>query len=235
MQLEFEIMHQHIKRTDTEQVVAGSINYLKAHFTFSEEWIGTKVAVFKSRGKSYTTLIDDKNICLIPWEAICSGIMLVSAFCGDLITADSAEVEIKKTGYDATEITKEPTPSLLNQILKKLDEVGKVTIDPADIENQVNKYLEEHPVEAADEEQIVSIIAAYFVERREELKGDKGDTGEKGESGDKGNQGDKGEPGEKGEPGYTPQRGVDYWTNEDIELIDSHIDSKIGGVLDDTY
>lgn len=64
-------------------------------------------------------------------------------------------------------------------------------------------------------------------------KGDKGDRGEKGETGDTGPQGpagpqggqgatgEKGDPGEQGVPGepgadgYTPQRGVDYYTDAD--------------------
>ena len=55
--------------------------------------------------------------------------------------------------------------------------------------------------------------------------GSKGDTGEKGEKGDTGPQGEKGLKGEKGDAGpvgaagYTPQRGIDYWTEEDKENI----------------
>lgn len=37
--------------------------------------------------------------------------------------------------------------------------------------------------------------------------------------------------GDKGDPGYTPQRGIDYWTDDDIALIDEHtetyVDSKM--------
>lgn len=41
--------------------------------------------------------------------------------------------------------------------------------------------------------------------------------------------------GEKGDPGYTPQKGTDYWTNEDISEIQSYIDDQIGGVLNGSY
>lgn len=59
-------------------------------------------------------------------------------------------------------------------------------------------------------------------------KGDKGDTGAQGPQGLKGDKGDPGEQGiqgiqgiqglkgDKGEDGYTPQKGVDYFTPEDI-------------------
>lgn len=46
-------------------------------------------------------------------------------------------------------------------------------------------------------------------------KGDKGDTGDIGPQGPQGYQGEKGDTGEKGADGYTPQRGVDYWTEDD--------------------
>jgi len=66
-------------------------------------------------------------------------------------------------------------------------------------------------------------------------KGDKGDPGEKGETGAKGEQGpkgDKGDPGEvgpqgiqgpKGDDGYTPVKGIDYFTQNDINGIFTNI------------
>ena len=67
-------------------------------------------------------------------------------------------------------------------------------------------------------------------------KGDKGDKGEKGDKGAdgtmifedltaeqkaslKGDKGDKGDPGTNGKDGYTPQKGVDYWTDTDKQEI----------------
>ena len=47
----------------------------------------------------------------------------------------------------------------------------------------------------------------------------KGEKGEKGEQGDKGDKGEKGDAGEKGADGYTPVRGVDYATEEDVLAI----------------
>lgn len=61
-------------------------------------------------------------------------------------------------------------------------------------------------------------------------KGDKGDRGEKGdpgEPGQKGEKGDPGEPGQNGADGYTPQRGIDYWTEEDKTEIVSQTKSEI--------
>lgn len=39
----------------------------------------------------------------------------------------------------------------------------------------------------------------------------------------------------KGEPGYTPVKGTDYWTAEDIAEIQSYIDNQIGGALNGSY
>lgn len=46
--------------------------------------------------------------------------------------------------------------------------------------------------------------------------GEKGERGEKGEKGEQGIQGIQGLKGDKGADGYTPQKGVDYFTPEDI-------------------
>ncbi len=57
------------------------------------------------------------------------------------------------------------------------------------------------------------------------IKGDKGDTGPQGEKGDKGDQGIQGvqgvsgKDGLNGKDGYTPKKGVDYFTAEDIESL----------------
>lgn len=39
----------------------------------------------------------------------------------------------------------------------------------------------------------------------------------------------------KGEEGYTPVKGTDYWTTEDIAGIQSYIDTQIGGAIDGSY
>lgn len=78
-------------------------------------------------------------------------------------------------------------------------------------------------------------------------KGDKGDKGEQGERGEKGEQGEKGErgeqglqgekgeqgeQGEKGDDGYTPVKGVDYFTEEDLAGL-TFDDSEIRADLDE--
>jgi hypothetical protein len=56
-----------------------------------------------------------------------------------------------------------------------------------------------------------------------------GENGEDGKNGVDGKDGEKGEPGENGADGYTPQRGVDYWTDADKAEIKSYVDDAILG------
>ena len=39
-------------------------------------------------------------------------------------------------------------------------------------------------------------------------------------------------PGNPGAPGYTPERGVDYWTEADVVAIENYIDRQIGPLAD---
>ena len=63
------------------------------------------------------------------------------------------------------------------------------------------------------------------------IQGPKGDRGIQGSQGEKGIQGPQGLKGEKGDPGYTPRREIDYWTQEDKDVIKTYIEESIlGGV-----
>lgn len=82
-------------------------------------------------------------------------------------------------------------------------------------------------------------LAAPYAE-----KGDKGDQGEPGPQGQPGpagkdgvdgKDGAPGADGQDGEDGYTPQRGVDYWTDSDIAAIHSYIDEQLGVIENGTY
>ena len=71
--LKFNINAQHISKDpdcDFSKIVAGTRNYLRAHFTFSPEWQDcVKVASFWRAGKEYAVIIRD-NECDIPPEAL---------------------------------------------------------------------------------------------------------------------------------------------------------------------
>ena len=247
----FNVYKQKIKRTDTQHIVSDSRNYLKASFTFSDDdWTGIKTAIFKNGDVVKHAVLDDNNECIVPWEAIKPGILHVSVFCGDLITADTATVYINESGYEDGGIPEDPSPTVYEQIIAMLNEIETGGIPDDKIAAAVQAYLEAHPVESLTEEDVQRIVTEYVAAHKEELKGDKGDKGEQGPvgpagpqgetgltgpQGPKGDTGEQGLQGDKGNDGYTPVKGTDYWTAEDKAEIQSYIDSQIGGALNGSY
>lgn len=73
--------------------------------------------------------------------------------------------------------------------------------------------------------------ADFTAEQLAALKGDKGDKGDKGETGDTGAKGDKGDTGAEG---YTPVRGIDYWTSEDVAQFNSDMQGMVADKQDKT-
>ena len=61
--------------------------------------------------------------------------------------------------------------------------------------------------------------------------GPQGIQGDTGEAGPQGLQGERGPQGVPGNDGYTPKRGVDYWTEEDIAEIKRYIDEQIASKI----
>ena len=66
----------------------------------------------------------------------------------------------------------------------------------------------------------IALDNGYVGSQAEWLASLKGNTGEQGIQGEKGEKGNKGDKGDKGESGYTPQKGIDYFTQSDIEEIE---------------
>ena len=63
-------------------------------------------------------------------------------------------------------------------------------------------------------------------------QGEKGADGIVGKDGEQGPQGEKGDKGDKGEDGYTPVKGVDYFTDEELEEL-LYDDSEIRAIIDE--
>ena len=120
MLLTFKINKQLIRRTDCEIPVAKSENYLYAQFTFSDEWEGTKTAIFNN-GTPYSVTLDEDNKCLVPWEVITASGFSVSVFCGQRITANVEFVGVLPTGYIEGQTPEPPTPTVYDQIIEELN------------------------------------------------------------------------------------------------------------------
>ena len=125
-QLNFTVENQIITRTDSFQPVAKSQNYLRASFTFSEDWgDDDKIAIFKTGGKSYEVILDAEGECVVPWEALVrTGNVYVSAYSGDRVTASVAKVPVIKTGYvDDPTSTEDPSIDVYQQLKAQIQDV----------------------------------------------------------------------------------------------------------------
>lgn len=66
--LEFELNGQYINRKDNISPVAKCRNLYNAHFEFlTDEWEGTKTALFVQGTTAKSMILDDNNECVIPW------------------------------------------------------------------------------------------------------------------------------------------------------------------------
>lgn len=80
--LEFKVDGQRLKKQsdcDFSGLVAGSEGYLKAKFTFSDEWLGCKKAAsFWIEDQEYAVLLGSDDSCIIPAAALTSDTFKVS-------------------------------------------------------------------------------------------------------------------------------------------------------------
>lgn len=203
----FKVDGQYITRTDHEKPVAKCRHLYRAEFEFTgNEWTGTKTALFANGNKAKSQILDEKNSCEIPWEFFdtdAGTIGLVSVFCGDLTTANSASVYIAKSGYVESDASVPPTPDVYQQLIDTANETKEIAQSVRD-DADAGKFRGEQgpmgPTGARGE------------------KGERGETGpqgpigqtgpqgERGEKGDTGAQGPKGETGPQGEIGKTGER-----------------------------
>ena len=99
------------------------------------------------------------------------------------------------------------------------------TVDTDEIERIVDEYLTENPPAAGPQGE----------------KGEPGEQGPQGEKGDPGADGTPGADGKDGADGYTPQKGVDYWTEADkaemiseaVDVLEQQDDGKLPSVFTD--
>ena len=168
MLLSFNVQKQIITRTDTESVVCNSMNFLYAQFTFSEEWTGTKTAVFKGKEKTYNALLDENDTCLVPWEVLTESWFYVSVFCGDLVTANKVTIYTIPSGYEIGDESRVPTPEIYIQVIEKLNEIES-EVDPDAIKRTVDDYIAEKGLVTEDD--VDQIVADYVEAHKSEWTG----------------------------------------------------------------
>ena len=133
-QLQFTIENQIITREDDFGVVAKSIDYLYAEFSFSEDWgDGIKTVQFVNSvdNEPYKVILNEDGVCMVPWEVLQydNSRIKVSAFSGNRITTNEATVRVQKSGYtDSGGDSQPPTPGVYEQILKRLEGMNDADI-----------------------------------------------------------------------------------------------------------
>ena len=107
MELLFQVKNQRLYLTTVNKVVADSINYLTAAFSFTEDWDGaTKIAQF-TRGTTTTNVTIINGKCTVP-QAVLSGEgeFYVSVYgtlnnSETIITANSIKIVVQASGFVA--------------------------------------------------------------------------------------------------------------------------------------
>ena len=128
--IKFNVRNQSINRIDGFSPAEGSVNYLIAEFNFkTDDWNGTlKTAIFKnpSSKKEYDAILDEDH-CVVPWEAISDDGKCEVAVYGLTedykITTDIERFSVKPTLTGGT-ATQEPTPTVYEQLLEKLNNIS---------------------------------------------------------------------------------------------------------------
>ena len=167
-----------------DEVVADSVEYLIASFTFSDDWDGySRTVIFSNHSNNkvlIVTLTDGDSLylgdnrCYVPHEVIESPGFSISVFGikdESVITTDEKNIVVRESGYKRGEIPEEPTPTDVERI------IGIATSA---------KNVADSVREDAD--------AGLFI-------GEKGDKGDPGVPGPQGPKGDTGPQGPKGDPG----------------------------------
>lgn len=129
MEIKINVNHQTLKRSDCNEVVSESINYLRIKFYFTDDWTGLKTVLFKHSLDEtiYQVILDDDNSCLVPHEVIKDGSFDVSVFCGFRITSNSVRIEVIGTMFTEEGAEPEnPTPSVYEQLITIANETKEI-------------------------------------------------------------------------------------------------------------
>ena len=126
----FEVKGQYIVRLDSIEPVAKCRNLYKAQFQFkTDEWTGTKTALFVQGEYSKSVILDENGVCEIPWEFFDSDnttFGYVSVYCGDLVTANRVVVDIVKSGYQESDASVPPSPDAYQQLIELAEDTKEI-------------------------------------------------------------------------------------------------------------
>lgn len=122
-------------------ITSGALNAFSVQFVFNDDWQGmTKFATFRVKGKPIIeVLLDDTNICDIPWECMAEpgGLIQVGAY--GIRIGEDKHVRLPTTWINLKDVSegvlfgtegREPTPDIYEQFVDALNKIPKpMTID----------------------------------------------------------------------------------------------------------
>lgn len=122
-----------------EVVTSGSVNVYEVQFQFDSEWDGLeKTAVFRSGDCTVSTLLDETETCIIPWEVfqdakrtLYAGVYGTKNGNTVLPTIWASLGEIRQ-GCEPGESTQPPTPSVYEQILAEIGDLDALATSAKD-------------------------------------------------------------------------------------------------------
>ena len=237
--LHVEVNDVQATATLTGALTSGMVG-IPVTFQFDECWDELKKLAVFSDGKQKVFLdLDLVDDVTIPHEVLKEAGALVRVGVEGrktdgtvVIPTRWADVGVVLFGAQAgNEPALNPTPSVYDQIMQRLDEL-EATQDPDAIKNAVDEYLRENPVEvpvesvngktgdvqltaedvgaiSRDELQAVTNDVLAQAKESGEFDGEKGDKGDKGDPGEPGSPGKDGADGKDGAPGKDGVDGKD--------------------------
>lgn len=136
MNILFNINNQTLLRIDKEPLVSGSQNYVKALFTFSDEWTDcAKTCSFIKGNKTYNQVLDGNNSCYVPVEVLEKSGEFYVALLGTKgststrITTNGVWVTVKQSGFKDGEEPAEIIPALVDAVKDFTSDVSSLTDD----------------------------------------------------------------------------------------------------------
>ena len=218
MNIKFSISGQKISILERPTTISYT-NELEAEFSFSNEWAGRqKTAIFKRTGIHAIPVLIENDKCIVPKEVLrnCSKFE-VGVIAGNIHTTNIVEVYIDRTCYNEDAEIPDPTPSIYDQIIEKLESIikggGEGGIGPqgpqgpkGDDGKSAYQIAVDNGYVGTESEWLATLkgdkgadgtmtFADLTEEQKESLRGPQGIQGPKGDKGDAGEQGPKGADG----------------------------------------
>lgn len=195
------------------ETAEGTREYLRAEFSFSEEWNElTKTAFFRgANGNTYSQLLEN-DACTVPAEALAApgrvGVSVSGTLGETVITTDIKSFTVPATLSGGT--PSDPGPTLWQEVLDKFEKVSEVEEKVTELDKKCDTiptrvsqlennsgFLTEHQDISGklDTEKLPEAIDTALAQAKESGVFD-GKDGANGKDGTPGEQGPKGEPGE---------------------------------------